>query len=86
MVEYRLVFDPIFYRVIIDFDMASDKSAHYLVDWLLFNKPGLPFFNNHLNDYNFKPFTKSIDSVTGKYTIYYNNGLIINKLAEDQPL
>jgi hypothetical protein len=65
MVEYRLFFDPIFYRVIIDFDILSDKSTHILIDWLLLNEPGLPYFNTNLNDYYLKPFTKSFDSVSG---------------------
>ncbi len=41
--NYRLYFDPIFYRVIIDFDISSDKDSHTLVDWIFLNQPGLPF-------------------------------------------
>jgi hypothetical protein len=36
--NYRLHFDPIFYRVIIDFDISTDKASHTLVDWILLNK------------------------------------------------
>ena len=35
--DYRLFFDPIFFRVIIDFDISWDESSHYLVDWVLLN-------------------------------------------------
>jgi hypothetical protein len=41
--NYRLYFDPIFYRVIIDFDISSDKASHTFVDWIFLNKQELPF-------------------------------------------
>jgi hypothetical protein len=36
--NYRLYFDPIFYRVIIDFDISTDKASHKLVDWIFLNE------------------------------------------------
>jgi hypothetical protein len=56
--NYKLYFDPIFFRVIIDFDIKTDKDSHTLVDWILLNEPGLPFFVSTLQDYFLKPYTK----------------------------
>jgi hypothetical protein len=56
--NYRLYFDPIFYRVIIDFNISTDTTYHKLVDWILLNKQELPFFVSSLQDYFLKPFTK----------------------------
>jgi hypothetical protein len=55
--NYRLYFDPIFYRVIIDFDISNDKASHKLVDWIFLNQQGLPFVVNSLQDYSLKPYT-----------------------------
>ncbi len=63
--NYTLYFDPILYRVIIDFDISKDKAQHILVDWILLNNPELPFLVLTLEDYFLKPYTKLIDSNTG---------------------
>ncbi len=54
--NYRLYFDPIFYRVIIDFDISSDKDSHTFVDWIFLNQPGLPFLQSKLQDSFLKPY------------------------------
>jgi hypothetical protein len=33
--SYRLYLDPIFYRVIIEFDISTDKESHKIVEWNL---------------------------------------------------
>jgi hypothetical protein len=48
--NYRLYIDPIYYRVIIDFDISTDKASHKLVDWIFLNQPGLPFLVSSLQD------------------------------------
>jgi hypothetical protein len=49
--NYRLYYDPIFYRVIIDFDISTDKASHTLVDWIFLNIQELPFLVSSLEDY-----------------------------------
>jgi hypothetical protein len=56
--NYRLYFDPIFYRVIIDFDISKDKTSHKIVDWNFLNKQELPFLVSSLQDYFLIPYTK----------------------------
>jgi hypothetical protein len=33
----RIFYDPVFYRIIIDFDSNNDENKHSIKDWLLLN-------------------------------------------------